>query len=238
MVFASLLLVSTGCFHRLAEAPEILQQRYEACMDQGSAFLVGGDYGQAAQVFEEAIRCVPGSSKAHALLGFAYLKLRKNALAEQVLLKAVALDPGNVAAFCNLGVISVKNQNYREARARLERAVALDPGFALAQFSLGNLLMHMGDVAKAQQVLARAFELDPRLAVSAPASTVSFQGDPHPLGTALGFIRVYASAGNLEETLRFMEEARRLGFKDWRRLLAEADFDKVRDQPKVRAYLD
>ena len=207
-------------------------------MTQGSTYLAGADYLHAAQAFEEAIRCVPDSSRAHARLGFAYLKLRKIDLAEQVLLKAVALDPENMAAFCNLGVISVKKQRYEEARDRLERAVALDPGFPQAQFSLGNLLMHMGDFAKARKALARAFELDPSLAVSAPPNSVEFQGDPHPLDTTLGYIRIFASAGNVEETVRFLEEARRLGYKDWHRLLAEPDLVKVCDHPKVRAFLN
>ncbi len=207
-------------------------------MTRGGTLLMEADYQHAAQAFEEAIRCVPDSSQGHARLGFAYLKLKKIDLAEQALLKAVTLDPENMEAFCNLGVISVMNRKYEEARERLERAVALAPGFPLAQFNLGNLLMHLGDYAKGRQALARAFELDPSLAVSTPFSTVRFQGDPHPLDTALGFVRIYASAGNVEETVRFLEEARRLGYKDWRRLLAEPDFDEVRDQPKVRAFLD
>ena len=207
-------------------------------MTRGGARLAEADYLHAAQAFEEAIRCVPDSSQGYARLGFAYLKLQKIDLAEQVLLRAVALDPENMEAYCNLGVISVKNRKYEEARGRLERAVALAPGFPLAQYNLGNLLMHMGDVAKARQALARAFELDPSLAISAPPSTVRFQGDSHPLDTTLGFVRIYALVGNVEETVRFLEEARRLGYKDWRRLLAEPDFDKVRDHPKVRALFD
>ncbi|GLH71947.1 hypothetical protein GETHLI_04490 [Geothrix limicola] len=234
---AFFLVVSAGCVHRPAESPEVRQQRYEVCLAQGRAFLAEADYGQAVQSFEAAVRWVPDSSQGQALLGFAYLKIRRVDLAERALLKAVALDPGNVPALCNLGVVSVKNQKFEEARVRLERAVALDPAFAVAQFNLGNLLMHMGDFAKARQTLARAFELDPSLAASAPSSTVGFQGDAHPLQTCLGFVRVYALTGNVEETVRFMEEARRLGFRDWRPLLAEADFDKVRDHPEVQAFL-
>ncbi|HJV47921.1 MAG TPA: tetratricopeptide repeat protein [Geothrix sp.] len=232
-----LLLGFAGCASPLSVPREVRQQRYEACLSRGGAHLAEADYAQAAQAFEEAVRWVPDASRGQALLGFAYLKLRRTDQAERALLRALTLDPANVPALCNLGVICVKNRRYAEAQSRLEHAAALDPTFAPAQYSLGSLLMHLGDFARARQALARAFELDPTLAMAAPASTVGFQGDMHPMETCLGFARVYAAAGNVEETVRFLEEARRLGFKDWRGLLAEAVFDKVRDQPGIQAFL-
>lgn len=238
MVPAALLMVQAGCLHRPPESPEALNRRFEDCMVRGRTFLAEAKYGPAAQAFEEAVRCIPASSQGHAILGYTYLKQKRTEAAEQALSEAVSLDPRNVGAWCNLGAVSVKQQRYGEALERLERAVALDSAFAPAQYSLGNLLMHLGDIPRARKALARAFELDPSLATAAPPSAIGFRMDAHPLETSLGFARAYASAGQAEETARFLEDARRLGFKDWQRLLAEADFDKVRDHPRIRAFLD
>jgi tetratricopeptide (TPR) repeat protein len=236
---ALLLLAAMSCVpHRGPESPELRLQRYEASMAQGSTFLAGSDFGRAARQFESAIRDVPDSAQGHALLGFAYLKLKRTDLAEQTLLKAVTLDPGNLTALCNLGAISAGNRNFGAARGYLERAVALDPGFPQAQYSLGNLLMYMGDIEKARQALDKAFELDPNLAMTVSQNIKGLPEDARSLDTYLSFARFFAMRGDAQETVRFLERARRLGFKHWAALLAEKDFDKVRGDAKVHPFLD
>ena len=212
-------------------------RQFGARMAQGSRLIESGQYAEATREFQRALGLFPDSAPAHSLLGLCRLRLKQPELARESLQRAVALDPQNLAALCNLGAEAVLERRYPEARAYLERAVAVDPTFASAHFSLGNVLMFQGETGKARTALQRAFELDPTLArrvgrsgVNLPDSGIS------SLDACLGFARAFAAAGNAEEAARYLGRARTAGFTGWAQLLAEADFEPVRDNPALRPF--
>lgn len=51
------------------------------------------------------------------------------------------------------------------------------------------------------------------------------------------YARAYAGTGNLDKAVEYLAKARSAGFSDWPRILSETEFEKIRDDPKVQAFL-
>lgn len=51
------------------------------------------------------------------------------------------------------------------------------------------------------------------------------------------YAKAYASKGDVEKTLSYLDKAREAGFTDWRRILQENEFEKVRDDPRIKKFL-
>ena len=51
------------------------------------------------------------------------------------------------------------------------------------------------------------------------------------------YAKAYAFAGNVDKTVEYLDKAREAGFVDWPRILREKEFEKVRDDTRVKNFL-
>jgi Tfp pilus assembly protein PilF len=93
----------------------------------GVLALDGGNLVAARQFFERAIRVDPGSSRAHAGLGTAFLRAGDRAAAIGAWTEAVRLDSRNYDALYNLGTTLARDGRPAEARPHLERFLKSAP---------------------------------------------------------------------------------------------------------------
>jgi len=51
------------------------------------------------------------------------------------------------------------------------------------------------------------------------------------------YAKICARKGDIEKALEYLTKARQAGFRDRRRIETERDFDVVRDDPRIRAFV-
>lgn len=238
LVGISLLLgIACGPHSAPGTLPDRSAQQFEACIERGMEQLRKPRLEEAVREFRQAVALRPGSSVAHNLLGVAYLRQKQTEPARRSFQEALAQDAAFAPALCNLAAIHAGSRDYGTARRLLTQAVQGAPELAAAQFSLGNVLVVMGEIKLGRQHILKAFELDPGLEMNPPRSAVSVaSGDLKTTEVALAFARIYAAAGNLEESVKYLRHAHQLGFSEWKALLAEKEFEKFRDNPRLLGF--
>jgi tetratricopeptide (TPR) repeat protein len=207
-------------------------------MKQGLSFLAQGEYGRAVEELRAAVEISPDSSKAHNYLGLCYFRQKAYDPAREQFEKAIALDPSFATAYNNLaGVYSVKSQ-FAKAEELYKKALSLSPDMISANYSLGILLLNIGQTEKGVSYLSRGIALDPDYLEKHKELVTTFSSLSFDMKeTYFAYAKAYASAGNIEKTVDYLEKAREAGFAEWQRILREKEFDKVRDDPRIKNFL-
>jgi tetratricopeptide (TPR) repeat protein len=98
------------------------------------------DYGQAIDLFEQALRWLGPTDVFNSTLrnnlGVVYGRLQRYPEAVLNYQGAIAISPGDPQYHTNLGKVLVRMGRFREGRAEFERALALAPDYAPARRSL------------------------------------------------------------------------------------------------------
>jgi tetratricopeptide (TPR) repeat protein len=207
-------------------------------MKQGLSFLAEGNYGRAAAELRTAVKISPSSPKAHNYLGLCYFHQKDFEPAREQFEKAVALDPSFAAAFNNLaGVYSVKSQ-FGKAEEFYRRALTLSPDLISANYSLGILLSNLGQAEEGSRFLSRGIVLDPDYLENNRDLITTFSSRSFDMKEMyFTYAKAYASAGNVDRTVEYLDKAKEAGFANWPRILREKEFEKVRDDPRIKNFL-
>lgn len=211
---------------------------FNAHLRQGAEYLSQSAYAKALEEFGKALALNPSSARAHNLTGLAYLWQKDYQLAEDHFLKAIALNPSFASAYNNLGgVYAMKNQ-WDSAEKMLEKAISLSPDMVSAYFSLGAVLFNLGEEEEGTACFAKGIALDPDYLEKRSTSVVGLSMSGASLSEmCFAFAKLFASYGNTERTVEFLTKAKQAGFHDWQRIVQEREFEKIRDDPKVRQFL-
>lgn len=219
-------------------APPPAVADFDAAMQQGQLAMARHDYGSAVQALEGAVARRPDSPKAHNYLGISYQRLRHYERARRSFERAIALDPSFAAAYNNLGGIYTIEGAYEKAVPLLEKALSLAPDMGSALYNLGTAQLALGRLAEAKASLARAVELDPNLLESRETQLARVALPPVPAGeVAFLYATLFAAAGDAGKTVEYLEKARTAGFHDWKRIAETKEFESVRSDPRVQAFL-
>ncbi|MBS0266601.1 MAG: tetratricopeptide repeat protein [Planctomycetes bacterium] len=128
-----------------------------------------GEWPQAAEHYEQAIRLDPSHSQSHNNLGSVYRQLgRWNAAIEQYR-EALRVSPADARAHNNLGSLLLARDELDAAREELRRALELHPEFPEAEYNLGALALKQQDFPTAREHFERALALNPRYEAAAAA---------------------------------------------------------------------
>jgi len=211
---------------------------FDLHLKQGLSFLAQGDYGRAADELRTAVEISPDSSKAHNYLGLCYFHQKAYDPAREQFEKAVALDSSFATAYNNLaGVYSVKLQ-FAKAEELYKKALSLSPDMISANYSLGILFLNLGRTEEGAPYLSRGIALDPDYLDKHKELVTTFSSLSFDMKESyFAYAKAYASAGNIEKTVDYLEKARKAGFAEWQRILREKEFEKVRDDPRIRNFL-
>ncbi|MDI6846168.1 MAG: tetratricopeptide repeat protein [Candidatus Saccharicenans sp.] len=211
---------------------------FENYLNSGLARLQEKNYFVARQEFFRALNLNPKSARVLNLIGLTYFREQDYDLAESYFQRAIKADPGFTLAYLNLGAVYAMKQLYSRSREYYEKALQLDSRLTSAYYSLGAVCFQMGDEQAALNYLSRGLELDPEFLEK---HQDNLSGLPMR-GTSLAelnfsFARLYASRQDVDRVVHYLEKARQAGFKDWKRIEAEPEFEKIRDHPAIREFL-
>lgn len=221
-----------------APAPPPTASTFDTCIRQAGVAMGNGDFALAIQHLNEALALQPNSARAYNYLGMAHQQRKEFEQAKASFEKAVALEPTFAPACNNLGSLYSLNGDYDHAVQLFEKAISLAPDLVAAHYNLGNALLALGRTDEATPHLLEAFRLDPDFMES--GSTLVTTARSTSLGgpeVAFLYAKLFASTGNVDKTAQYLEKARAEGFRDWRRIASEKEFEAVRDDPRVQAFL-
>lgn len=211
---------------------------FNAHLRKGSDCLRQGSYQEAQREFEAAVALNPSSDKAHNFCGLALFWQKDYPAAESRFLKAVALNPSYAAAYNNLGGVYAMRRQWSSAKEMLKKAISLSPDMASAYFSLGTVHFNLGETEEGTACLAKGIALDPDyLTKNSPAVMGLSVSDASLAELSFTYAKLFASLGNVERTVEFLNKAKQAGFKDWQRIAQEKEFEKVRQAPEIREFL-
>jgi len=227
-----------ACVPGPEQAPGGAARSLEARMQRGRDLMARKDYGRAAVEFQAAVALKPDSAPAYDQLGLCYFHEQEYDPAAEAFEKAIGLDPTNATAFNNLaGAYSMRLQ-FLAAEGAYKKALALSPDMISANYSLGILLTNLGKSQEGAAYLAHGIALDPNFLETHQEVIASYTSLAFDMKEAyFAYATAYASAGNVEKTVAYLNRAKEAGFSDWQRIGRAKEFEKVRDDPKIKKFL-
>lgn len=233
---AVILMGLAGCAVRDIPETELGTAGADYYLQEGYLSLRNEDYGKAIAQLTRSTVIRPDFVEAHNLLGMAYFFQKNYKEAEERFQKAISLSPTYASAHNNLGGLYFMTGKLEKAKGCLMKALSLSPDLVSANYSLGSLLLNMGDQEGGLAFLSKGIDLDPSFLDTENAFVTfsSATGSPEIYFT---WARVFASKGNLEKTVDFLEKARKMGFKEWTRIDSEKEFESIRMYPEIRKFL-
>lgn len=132
-----------------------------ALVMRGRRAFEAGQFQQAAEAFERAVRDAPESVTARANLGLALARLGDTRRAAEQFDAALRRDPGSVIAHAGLGMLLSDQGRDAEAVAHLRTAFSQAPDDGSVSRALLRALLRLGRQDEAIEVLAKAGAVDP-----------------------------------------------------------------------------
>ncbi len=115
-----------------------------------------GDFGQALQAYEAALKLLPNETDLAQDLGRLAQLMGYLEIAEKLLLKHLAVAPGDIEATNNLACVQRDQKRYGDAIETLKALLAIEPGSPVLWNTLGTVLNDQGDPATAMTFFARS----------------------------------------------------------------------------------
>jgi len=211
---------------------------FELHLRQGLALLEGREYQKAAAELQAAESLKPDSVKVHNYLGLCRFQQKDYDPALIEFQKAAELNPSFAAAFNNMGGVYSMKLRFDKAEEMYKKALSLSPDMISANYNLGMLLSILGRKDEGSVYLSRGIALDPDYMEKNQEFLSMFNSAASNMKEAyFAFAKAYALTGNVEKTVSYLEKARKAGFTDWQRILEDNEFEKVRNDPKIRKFL-
>lgn len=132
-----------------------------AYVQLGSLYASLGRNSDAMQVYQAAVKAVPGSGDALVALGDGYQAQADPARALQAYQQAVSADPTNSSALTRLGHAFQIQGRLPDAAAAYQTAVSANPGNAELLIAEGDYDLSRGQVGTAIQMYQRAAQIEP-----------------------------------------------------------------------------
>ena len=192
-------------------------------------------YDDALDYYRAAIRIEKKNWILQNKAGIAELQKNNYRAAEKYFDRSIKLHGNYADAVNNMGVAAYLRRDYGKAVRYYKRALALDETNAAFHGNLGTAWFEQKKYDKAMLEYARALELDPELLLRASSSGVSAR-IASPQERALysyTLAKLYARAGDVERSLRFLQRAKEFGYPKLRDVYADKEFAVLRDDPRV-----
>jgi len=143
-----------------------------------------GNYEQAAEELEQAVKAEPTNDAAYRNLAQAYEHLGQPGEAEKTYEHAIRLRPDYWAGYSWLGSFYFEQAHYADAERMFQKAVALAPDSFRGHYNLGAIELSEGHYADAIEALKHSIAIRP----SSPAYS--------NLGTSYFYLRRYDDAAS------------------------------------------
>jgi tetratricopeptide (TPR) repeat protein len=137
------------------------QSSWMAYNNLGFALAQAGNYQEAIEQFERALRLKPDDADAHNNFGTALLRQGRVEDAIRHYEQVVQLEPNNAQAYFNLGVALERAGKLQNAIDQYRRALQIEPESAETHANLGNALFETGKLQEAIDQYQEALRIKP-----------------------------------------------------------------------------
>lgn len=143
-------------------APERADYRSpEDYFSEGMRDFKKGEYREAIEDFDKALRMRPNYVEAHYFMGLSFQKMGRFEDAERAFVEAIRYDSRYLPARESLGLLLFDSKRYKQAEEQLEMAKSLGSTMPLVYYVLGEIEMKEKECNKAIAAYREALRLDP-----------------------------------------------------------------------------
>jgi Flp pilus assembly protein TadD len=201
---------------------------------------------EAIKDCEKAIELDPKFADLYISRGIAYINLFNPHEAIKNYNKVIELDPKSVLAYINLGLAYDRLHNYKEAIKDYDKAIELDPKSETAYSNRGRAHSHLGNHHEAIKDCSKAIELNPKSVAgySNRGYAYSLLGNypqgikdiehsihlwPDYIWSYYNMACIFSIQNNADLACQWLKKAIEKGYKDWKHLKGDKDFDSIRN---------
>ncbi|MDA2933632.1 tetratricopeptide repeat protein, partial [Acidobacteria bacterium AH-259-D05] len=145
---------------------QVTSDNYMAHHALASGLFKKGEFKEAIEHLQEAVKINPRNFITHALLGMALAEEGSFDKAEEILSEALRLSPRVAEPHNGLGFLRTRQGRLEEAVEHFSRALEIDPQMIEAQRNLGGVLTEQGKIDEAIESYRRVLQLAPNDTVS------------------------------------------------------------------------
>lgn len=208
---------------------------FQTCLKQGMQYLNQKEYSNAVFQFRGATNLKPKSERALNLLGITYFMKKDYKKAKAQFEKVISFNNSYAQAVCNLGAVYFKEGNMGKAEKMFRKSIELSSTMVSPYYSLGNLLISKGKKEEGFSFLAKAVKMNPCFLESNNSFvTVSSYATVKDPEIWFEYAKLYASVGDFEKTSEYLDKAKATGFRDWKRVKKENEFEGYRNWSKLK----
>jgi tetratricopeptide (TPR) repeat protein len=134
-------------------------QSWAAHHNLGYDFLRRGQFSEAIEQFEQALKIYPGDAKVHDNLGAALQQTGRFSEAIEQYEQALKMNPRDAMVYYNLGTVLARIGRFSEAIEQFEQALKINPADAKVHHNLGVVLQQTGRFSEAIEQFDQALKL-------------------------------------------------------------------------------
>jgi tetratricopeptide (TPR) repeat protein len=166
--------------------------------------------------------------------GMALLFIQRNKDAKKCFEESVKLDPNSAEGLNNLGYMAQIEKRYNRAIKYYEKALAVRPTSATFHYNLGASYFSKHQFDKATAEYRTAFQIDPEVFQRASRMGVMVQSSTPEDRAAFAYMvaKMYASAGDNENSLVYLRKAMEDGYKNIGSVYKDSEFATLRTDPR------
>jgi tetratricopeptide (TPR) repeat protein len=222
---------------RLPVTPEEIIRANELSREADNAF-ARRDFYSALIKYLEAGRLNPNSEYLQNKLGITYSQLKYYPEATAAFTRAIGLNPKYPFAYNNLGTVYFAMGEKRHAERYFKKAIGTNSQIASFHINLGSLYMERNKYDKGMEEWKKGLALDPGVMSKSDSISLAAPADKgRQAGRAFLMARLFASQGDADRAIDHLQAAFNNGFTDFAAILAEKDFDPIRQNDRFIAFM-
>lgn len=213
-------------------SPEKLAQ-FNEIVQRGDTFLIRKNYQDAITEFYRALAIKFNDYMIYNKIGLTYQLAQNFKQAKKAYEKAKKIDPNRIEAINNLGTVFYLQGKYGKAVRNYKKVIEINPNLATVYQNMGTAYFSMKKYDLGFKAFKEAYRLDPHIMERTPSlGTISKTINTNQGIQNYYLAKIYASNGELEKALSFLEKAIENGFNDFEKIRKDPDFEKLRQNER------
>jgi tetratricopeptide (TPR) repeat protein len=229
-----------GLEHIAKPAPNLSDEQW------GDLYMVRKEYDNAIEFYAQALKLQessPQSEKQVAILwnktGICYQQKMDYDHARQDYKKAIKLDRTYAQPWNNIGSTYYLAGKSKKSVKFYRRAIKIDPEVASYHLNLGTAYFERKKYKPATREYRRAIQLDPEVLTRNSTSEGTTVETRYASAKFFFYMaKIFASAGNPNSAVRYLERAMEEGFNNRKRILEDPDIQKISKDPAFIALMN
>jgi tetratricopeptide (TPR) repeat protein len=212
--------------------------------ERADLFMARKSYDEAVEYYSRAIKSHPVSEQNRAQvaglwnkMGICYQQAQKYEKARKAYKQVLRVKRDYAQAWNNLGTTFFLTRKPKKSIKFYRRAIKLRPLSASYHLNLGTAYFERRKYKPAVKEYRAAIQLDPEILTRNSRQGTAVQTRYTDARFFFYMAKIYASAGNSSEAIRYLRRAMEEGFNDEKRILSDPDIQKISKDPAFVALM-